>query len=400
MIGKSVVAAMMLSIVCVNPSVLGQEVQTLGASSNVRPGTNPQFPGRAPEEMRFAVVSTGGKSIRVPEDYRGKLVLVTFWATWCPHCREELPYWRKVHEQYREHNIEMVGLLQDSNRSDGTAEKAAAFLADQKIAWPNVYEDAAMLGEQYSAMAIPTSYLVDGDTGKVIAGMGSLRRDRLEPVLVATAARKKLEQHRAAAAGSATTDQPQANATATTQGDGSSPAAPPSGAVATQPAGARLAEFGVLAAPEVSKAAIEVEAQVQRGREEVYRLWTTQEGLKSFLGVESTVDLRIGGPFELYFAPDAPAGQRGAEGCRILSYVPGRMISFTWNAPPKFPAEREQRTWVVVEFIEMDEKRTRVRLSHMGFGEGGNWEDVRKYFAAAWPNVLGALARHCSTDAK
>ncbi|MBK8915145.1 MAG: redoxin domain-containing protein [Phycisphaerales bacterium] len=379
-------------------AALAQEThQTLGASSNLRPGASPQTPTRAPEEMRFAVVSMDGRSIRVPEDYRGKLVLVTFWATWCPHCREELPYWRKVHEQYREHNVEMIGLLQDSNRVDGTPEKAAAFLAEQKIGWTNVYEDAALLGEQFTAMAIPMSYLVDGDTGKVIAGMGSLRRERLEPVLVATAARKKLEAHRAAA------DSAAPAAVQPTASSGSEPAAtqPVGGtSTSTKPAATRNGEFGDFAAPAVGKAGIEVEVQVRKGREEVYRLWTTPDGLKAFLGVESKVEMRIGGAYELYFAPDAPAGQRGAEGCRVLSYVPGRMLSFTWNAPPKFPVEREQRTWVVVEFIEMDEQRTRVRLSHMGFGEGGNWEDVRKYFAAAWPNVLGALARHCAEEAK
>ena len=48
------------------------------------------------------------------------------------------------------------------------------------------------------------------------------------------------------------------------------------------------------------------------------------------------MDLRIGGPFELYFGgPDVPHDQRGSNGCQVLTYVPGEMLSFTWNAPPK-----------------------------------------------------------------
>lgn len=56
--------------------------------------------------------------------------------------------------------------------------------------------------------------------------------------------------------------------------------------------------------------------------------WTTNEGVGSFLTKNNTVELRIGGPFEVYFAMQLPEGQRGSEGCKILSYLPGRMDSF------------------------------------------------------------------------
>lgn len=212
-----------------------------GASLNLPPGqTDVPIIAQKIDDMRFAVVSLDGKGIRVPDDYRGKLVLVIFWATWCPHCREELKYWREVNEKYREHGVEIVGLLQDANHKDATEEKAAKFINDEKIPWPNVYVDATDLAVQFGAATIPTSFVVDGDTGKVLAGRGSLRKDRLPQTLVALAARKKLEviqkQRAAAAADGAASSQPSSQATSRPASQPTTrPAAPPTAAPASRP---------------------------------------------------------------------------------------------------------------------------------------------------------------------
>jgi hypothetical protein len=76
------------------------------------------------------------------------------------------------------------------------------------------------------------------------------------------------------------------------------------------------------------------------------------------------------------------------------------MISYTWNAPPKFPFARGQHTWVVVTFEALSPATTRVRLRELGFREmaashpeqRAEVEQVRAYFASAWPRVLAALA--------
>ncbi len=137
------------------------------------------------------------------------------------------------------------------------------------------------------------------------------------------------------------------------------------------------------------------EVVVKASPREAFEAWATPTGLKSFLVEDCNVDLRIGGPFELFFGgPDVPPDQRGSSGCQILSYVPGEMLSFSWNAPPKFPVEREQRAWVVVTFAAAEPGRTKVRLVHTGFGEGGQWPQVREYFDSAWTQVLGAMKVH------
>ncbi|MBN1826443.1 MAG: SRPBCC domain-containing protein [Candidatus Eisenbacteria bacterium] len=118
--------------------------------------------------------------------------------------------------------------------------------------------------------------------------------------------------------------------------------------------------------------------------EDVWAAWTTEEGIRSFFAPDCRVELKVGGPFEMYFLPDAEPGSRGGEGNRILAFEPPRMLSFTWNAPPSIPSVREQRTHVTLRFHPLDEKRTRVVLIHDGWGEGEDWDKAYAYFERAW----------------
>ena len=155
------------------------------------------------------------------------------------------------------------------------------------------------------------------------------------------------------------------------------------------------------AAPSDSLAPILLDTIVNAPAAEVWKLWTTSDGMRSFL-TEANVELRIGGPFELYFDPEAPQGSRGSEGCVILSYDPGHMLSFSWNAPPKFAHARTRYTWVVVYVDPYGPHQSKVTLRHLGFAEqatvdadfAGEWAQVRAYFQRAWPMVLDALRKH------
>jgi uncharacterized protein YndB with AHSA1/START domain len=137
------------------------------------------------------------------------------------------------------------------------------------------------------------------------------------------------------------------------------------------------------------------EADVAAPRMAVWNAWTSNEGIASWWGPpKCNIDLRIGGPFELYFLMEAPEGLRGSEGCRVLAYVPGESFSFTWNAPPNL-ALRETNTWVVLTFTKI-EHGTRVRLVHTGFLTGPDWDDYLNYFDEAWSQVLDRLVAHWS----
>jgi len=134
------------------------------------------------------------------------------------------------------------------------------------------------------------------------------------------------------------------------------------------------------------------ETTVKAPVRQVFEQMTTEAGLKKTMLVESKVDLRIGGAWELYFNSKAEPGDRGSEGSKILSYVPNRMLSVAMSAPGAFPEERRKRTWIVITFDPIGENETFVRLTHLGFGEGGKWDDLKRYFDTSWTSALRRLA--------
>ncbi len=136
---------------------------------------------------------------------------------------------------------------------------------------------------------------------------------------------------------------------------------------------------------------IDREVTVDAPRPEVWKAFTTTQGATTFFASAAHIELRLNGPYEIYFDMTAPAGQRGSEGCKVLSFVPEEMLSFTWNAPPKFPDIRRQRTFVVIRFSEAGQGRTKVTITHAGWGEGEQWDAVFAYFQPAWGRVLANL---------
>jgi uncharacterized protein YndB with AHSA1/START domain len=122
--------------------------------------------------------------------------------------------------------------------------------------------------------------------------------------------------------------------------------------------------------------------------------WASADGLLAWWRAPAAnIELRIGGPFEIFFSLDVEPGLRGSEGCRYLSYVPGESISFTWNAPPHLPL-RASNTWVVITFAATERATTAVRFVHTGFLEGSDWDDYMAYFHEAWDYVLALQRDH------
>lgn len=146
---------------------------------------------------------------------------------------------------------------------------------------------------------------------------------------------------------------------------------------------------------------IDVEVVVKAGLSDVWNAWTTNKGLQAFFAKDTNVELAIGGAYEMLFTADAPKGEKGSEGCKVLSYLPMEMLSFSWNAPPKFAHARGRLTWVVMHFEELDKDRVKVRLSHLGWDKmraahpahADEWVEVHHYFTRAWPFVLENLRK-------
>ena len=141
----------------------------------------------------FQARTLDGKTVNFPGDYKGKVVLLDFWATWCGPCRRELPNVAATYQQYHAKGFEILSVSLDQARQ-GPA--VAKFVHDNNMTWPQIYDGRywkAAVAVQYGVHAIPCPVLVDGDSGVVIAeGVGAIghRLPKLVETTLAGKARK------------------------------------------------------------------------------------------------------------------------------------------------------------------------------------------------------------------
>ena len=146
-------------------------------------------------------------------------------------------------------------------------------------------------------------------------------------------------------------------------------------------------------AAHAAERAIDKTVDVNASVDDVWDAWTTRAGIVSFFAPDAKIEPRVGGAFEVYIDPEAPPGSRGADDMRFMALQPKRMLSFTWNAPPHLPEARAQRTLVILRLQPVGDKQTRVTLHHVGWGDGGEWDQAYAYFDKAWGGVLANLRK-------
>jgi thiol-disulfide isomerase/thioredoxin len=115
--------------------------------------------GIAPDFVRQDLA---GHPVRF-SSYRGKLVLLTFWASWCVPCRAEAPIFSAWQLKYHARGLQIIGVAMDDDPA-----AASAFAAALKLTYPNVIGDAE-LGRVYGGvLGLPTAFLID-PTGRIVA---------------------------------------------------------------------------------------------------------------------------------------------------------------------------------------------------------------------------------------
>lgn len=93
-------------------------------------------------------------------DLKGKVALLDFWATWCPPCRDELPIIEKLHKEFKDKNLVVLGI---SNEDKETIEN---FLKNNELTFPILLDEKGKAGKSYKVVAIPRLLLID-KTGKI-----------------------------------------------------------------------------------------------------------------------------------------------------------------------------------------------------------------------------------------
>ena len=117
-----------------------------------------------PAAPDFTLPDPGGEKISL-KDYRGKVVFLNFWATWCEFCREELPAMERLYREFKGKGLEIVAVNIKDKRED-----ALAFVRKNKLSFPILMDPEGEIGLLYGAYATPTVYLIDRN-GAVLARM-------------------------------------------------------------------------------------------------------------------------------------------------------------------------------------------------------------------------------------
>lgn len=141
-----------------------------------RPTEYDEFIG---QNFDYSGVSYTGKVIN-RESLRGSVVVVNFWATYCPFCLEDIEHLKELQQELRHHDFKILGITSDTRESLNDF-----FQARETLPWPSLYgSDAAILGKTYKVSTIPRVMLLDRD-GTIIAvarGINDIKSLLLEMV--------------------------------------------------------------------------------------------------------------------------------------------------------------------------------------------------------------------------
>ena len=132
---------------------------------------------RGSEAPDFTVYDLEGNAHKL-SDFRGKPVLLNFWASWCGPCQMEMPDFQKFYESHGEKVHFVIVNLTDGQQE--TVETASAFIAEKGYTFPVYYDTDIDAAAKYGVNAVPVSYFIDAEGYFVAWAQGALTADMLQ----------------------------------------------------------------------------------------------------------------------------------------------------------------------------------------------------------------------------
>ena len=129
-----------------------------------------------------------GKPLSIA-NYKGKVVLIDFWATWCPPCRAEVPNVVAVYNKHHSKGFEIIGISLDRQQDKA---KLESYTKENKMPWPQFFDGQFWnnkLSTKYGVRSIPATYLLDGE-GTIIGKGDDIRGENLDGAVAKALARK------------------------------------------------------------------------------------------------------------------------------------------------------------------------------------------------------------------
>lgn len=116
------------------------------------------------------------------DDYKGKVVFLNFWATWCPPCQKELPEIQTLYEKYKNSkDVAVVTVVMPGGR-EMDAKGIKEFLNEHNYTMPVIFDDGR-LSREYEITSLPTTYMLDRDGNKYGVVVGQLTADMMENII-------------------------------------------------------------------------------------------------------------------------------------------------------------------------------------------------------------------------
>ncbi len=103
----------------------------------------------------FTLVNPENRKVSL-KDFRGKLVFLNFWASWCTPCRDEMPAMERLYQQYKDKGFVILAVSVKDSRKD-----SLAFIKELKLTYPIALDPEGEVGQSYGAWGLPASYLID-----------------------------------------------------------------------------------------------------------------------------------------------------------------------------------------------------------------------------------------------
>ena len=256
------------------------------------PGAQPA-PGMNPREwigkpvLDFHVTDLNGEALSL-EQYRGQVVLLDFWATWCPPCIAEIPNVKKTYEKYKDQKFQIVGISLDRSR-----EPLEAYIEKENLTWLHYWDNTRKVSNLYKVQGIPSTFLIDGE--------GVIRKTNLRGYRLETAVAELVKENLAKPANTATEtskDDPQSQSIPATKlvKPNTVPADAPVSPASDSPEGAQNTEPNV---KEIIDAAIAAHGGLDR-LQAVKNIVTESHSFEHF----PDGDVQDEGRSKAYFYPD------------------------------------------------------------------------------------------------
>jgi len=114
--------------------------------------------GKGVPAPNFTLSALGGKMVSLT-DYRGKVILLNIWATWCPPCVEEMPSMQKLYQELKDESFEILAVSIDVSG----AKAVLPFMKKHKLSFPALTDTKGAIKSLYQTTGVPESFIIDKD---------------------------------------------------------------------------------------------------------------------------------------------------------------------------------------------------------------------------------------------